>query len=139
MENKIFVTEVPRFFSRIEAEDKKAAIAVLEKEAATVVAKHAVIEELKGAALPTAKEAMVSKTKNLPERIVNIFNSGTNIAKATKGVAFLGIGDGDILFGASLCKELGIAGDDMKDASFMSLGGYLSDITSDIMKDVKPT
>lgn len=131
MESK-FICEVPRFFSELFAENLEEAKAKLADEAAIVAKKYSVIEDVTNKEFPSAKEALTAKDDTLLNRIVNIFESGKSITKATGATTFLGIGGGDVLFNSGLCKSLGIASDEeVKANMFVSFGGYLSNTVKD--------
>lgn len=131
--DKKYICEVPRFFSELLAESEEAARAKLEAEATLVARKYAIVEDATDKQLPSAKEALTAKDDTLLNRIVNIFESGKSITKATGATTFLGIGGGDVLFNANLCKSLGIAADDeIKSDMFISFGGYLGNMVKDM-------
>jgi hypothetical protein len=131
MKNK-FMCEVPRFFSEIFAENLEEAKEKLAAEATIVAKKYATVEDVTNKEFPSAKEALTAKDDTLLNRIVNIFESGKSITKATGATTFLGIGGGDVLFNSGLCKSLGIASEEeLKTDMFVSFGGYLSNSIKD--------
>lgn len=131
-----YVAEVPRFFTEVVADNLDAAKEELAKQAQIVARENSVIEDITDKEMPSPRDALTAKDDSLLNRIVNIFESGKSIAKATNGSAFLGIGGGDVLFGSDLCKSLGIA-DDMKPNMFLSFGGYLNTLTKDADAEAK--
>lgn len=133
-----FVAEVPRFFTEITAEDLNAAKAELMVQAQNVVKQGAVIEDVTNKTMPSPKEALTARDDSLLSKIVNIFATGKSITDATGGTAFLGIGGGDVMFGADLCKSLGIT-DEVKPSMFLSFGGYLDNRAKELSTKTKTT